>query len=195
MLQKFKITSYAFIVVFMTVQVFTIPASGIHRPGHVPPKPHIDPKTMPKKEGDRKMAVEPAKESEITEQQKTRRLDEWRRERSLRARNCSLAIREYRLNLGQVIRDIAISNNQIERNRLDNTTIEPYAGCGDRRNLFPHGGAATTGAHPCCVTLSYKIEVNLPELEGCRYVESPSGHMCLTCEDLGLGLPDTRCMD
>ena len=64
MLQKFKITSYAFIVVFMTVQVFTIPASGTHNQGarHPSPKPHIDKSTMPKKEGERKMAVEPAKE-------------------------------------------------------------------------------------------------------------------------------------
>ena len=68
MLQKFKITSYAFIVVFMTVQVFTIPASGTHNQGarHLksPQKPDIVKSTMPKIEGEREMAVEPAKESE-----------------------------------------------------------------------------------------------------------------------------------
>ena len=75
MLQKFKITSYAFIVVFIMVHVFIIPAFGIEEPdgsspppkwdGKVPPKPHIDKSTMPKKEGDRKMAVEPAKEGAV----------------------------------------------------------------------------------------------------------------------------------
>ena len=41
MLQKFKITSYAFIVVFMTVQVFTIPAFGLHGPPHTKTLPTI----------------------------------------------------------------------------------------------------------------------------------------------------------
>ena len=84
MLQKFKITSYAFIVVFMTVQVFTIPAFGIEEPdgssqppkwdGKVPqpPKPHIDKSTMPKIEGEREKAVEPAKEGAVQNEWKDR---------------------------------------------------------------------------------------------------------------------------
>ena len=47
MLQKFKITTYAFIVVFMTAQVFTIPAFGIEEPDGSSPPPKVGRESPP----------------------------------------------------------------------------------------------------------------------------------------------------